>query len=55
MIVYRDTDLCSGHLGKRNYHWRQAMLDNIPVLLATLSLMAFSGFLTAYFSVKWDD
>lgn len=31
------------------------MLGNIPVFLAVLGLIIASGFLTAFFSYKWND
>ncbi|WMY75936.1 protein MgtS [Buttiauxella selenatireducens] len=31
------------------------MLESMHVFLAILGLIVFSGFLSAYFSHKWDD
>lgn len=31
------------------------MLDNMQVILVAMGLILLSGFLTAYFSVKWND
>lgn len=31
------------------------MLDNMHVFLVAMGLILFSGFLTAYFSGKWND
>lgn len=31
------------------------MLDNMQVFLVAVGLILFSGFLTAYFSGRWND